>query len=84
MHDYEANNKLIQATPGTLAIGKPTYSEVNGGRAYFVYPVTFTDMQKGKTVVYKGGMLRVGVFWQGQPSNLLCLVQLVRAKVTSV
>jgi hypothetical protein len=54
IHDYEANNKLIQATPGTLAIAKPIYSEVNGDRAYFVYPVTFTDKQKGKTVTYKG------------------------------
>jgi hypothetical protein len=75
MHDYEANNKLIQATPGTLAIGKPIYSEVKGDRAYFVYPVTFTDRQKGKTVVYKGTwamtLLRMQKSWvfTGSGSN---------------
>jgi hypothetical protein len=75
MHDYEANSKLIQANPGTLAIGKPIYSEVNGDRAYFVYPVTFTDRQKGKKVVYKGTwamtLLRMQKSWvlAGSGSN---------------
>ncbi len=52
--DYEANNKVIQATGGTLTIGKPLYTEVTADRAYMIYPATFTDAQKGKPVVYKG------------------------------
>ena len=51
---YEANNKAIQATYGSLSIGKPIYTEVSGGHAYAIYPATFTDTQKGKSVVYNG------------------------------
>ena len=54
MNDYAANNKAIQATGGTLWIGKPAYFDVQGGRAYTNYPVKFSDVQKGKPVVYKG------------------------------
>ena len=52
--DYEANNKLIQATHGSLVIGEPIYTEVRKNRAYLIYPVTFSDTQKGKPVTYKG------------------------------
>jgi ketosteroid isomerase-like protein len=54
INGYEANNKAIQATHGTLVIGKPIYTELMGDRAYSIYPATFTDTQKGKPVVYKG------------------------------
>lgn len=52
--DYQANNKALQATHGTLEIGNPVYQEFNAGRAYLIYPATFSDMQKGKPVEYKG------------------------------
>lgn len=54
MASYDANNKAISATHGTLAIGKPAYSEVSLDRAYIIYPATFSDTQKGKPVTYKG------------------------------
>ena len=56
---YQANNKLIQATPGTLSMGKPIYTELHGTHAYLIYPVAFTDTQKGKQIVYKGTMTMV-------------------------
>lgn len=52
----KANNKAIQATLGTLSIGKPTYTDVKGNNAYSVYPVTFTDAPNGKPVSYRGSM----------------------------
>jgi ketosteroid isomerase-like protein len=52
--DYEKNNKALQATHGTLTIGNLIFEEIAGDRAYVIYPATFTDMQKGKEVVYKG------------------------------
>jgi hypothetical protein len=54
MSAYDANNKRIQATPGVVSIGRPLYTELTGGRAYMIYPATFTDVQNGKTAVYKG------------------------------
>ncbi|HXS05595.1 MAG TPA: hypothetical protein VN723_02300 [Rhizomicrobium sp.] len=54
INDYVANNKAIQATGGTLTIGKPLFFDASGGRAYATYPATFSDVQKGKPVVYKG------------------------------
>jgi ketosteroid isomerase-like protein len=54
MNGYEANNKALDATHGTLTIGAPIYTEVMGSHAYFIYPATFSDTQKGKPVVYKG------------------------------
>ena len=51
---YEANNKAIQASPGTLTIGKAIYTEINGAHAYYIYPATFRDTQKGKPATYKG------------------------------
>lgn len=54
MNDYAVNNRALEATGGTLAIGPPTYSEVQGDRAYFIFPATFSHAQKGKPVVYKG------------------------------
>ncbi len=54
INGYEANNKAIQATHGSLSIGKPIYTELMGDRAYSIYPATFADTQKGKPVVYKG------------------------------
>ncbi len=59
MRDYDANNKAIHGTRGTLSIGKPAYTELMGDHAYFIYPSTFTDTQKGKQVVYKGTMTMV-------------------------
>lgn len=56
---YQANNKLIHATPGTLPMGKPIYTELHGTHAYLIYPVTFADTQEGKQVVYKGTMTMV-------------------------
>lgn len=52
--DYEANNKAIQATHGTLTIGKLIFEEITSDRAYLIYPAIFRDVQKGKTVEYKG------------------------------
>jgi hypothetical protein len=54
MTDYESNNKVLQATHGTLEIGMQIYEEINAGRAYVIYPATFKDTQKGKPVVYRG------------------------------
>ena len=51
---YQANNRALSATHGTLTIGKPAYSEVGFDRAYIIYPATFADTQKGKPVTYKG------------------------------
>lgn len=51
---YDANNRAISATHGTLTIGNPIYSEISGDRAYIIYPATFSDTQKGKPVSYKG------------------------------
>ena len=47
-------NKAIQATPGTLTIGKAIYIEIANNTAYYIYPATFKDTQKGKPVTYKG------------------------------
>ncbi len=52
--DYESNNKAIQATHGTLTIGKLIFEEITADRAYFIYPAIFRDVQKGKPVEYKG------------------------------
>jgi hypothetical protein len=52
--DYESNNKALQATHGSLTIGKVIYEEVNAGKAYVIYPAVFRDEQKGKPVEYKG------------------------------
>ncbi|MEO7041488.1 MAG: hypothetical protein ABI035_04435 [Gemmatimonadaceae bacterium] len=54
--DYQANNKAIQGTDSKLELGKLIYEELNGNRAYIIYPATFSDTQKGKSVVYKGTM----------------------------
>ena len=54
VHDYEVNNKALQATPGVLSIGKAIYTEVMADRAYVIYPPTFADTQQGKPVVYHG------------------------------
>ena len=54
MKGYEANNKALEATHGTLSIGAPIYTEVMGTHAYVIYPATFTHTQKGKPVVYNG------------------------------
>jgi hypothetical protein len=54
MADYESNNKALQATHGTLEIGKPIYEELTARNAYMIYPATFTDTQRGKQVIYKG------------------------------
>ena len=57
---YQANNRALSATHGTLTIGKPAYSEVGFDRAYIIYPATFAntqkgaDTQKGKPVTYQG------------------------------
>ncbi len=66
--DYDANNKRLEATPGTLWIGKPLYREVTADHAYLIYPARFVDTQKGKTVTYKGTwtitLRRTGRGWQ--------------------
>lgn len=54
MSDYKANNKAIHAPLGLLAIGRVLYTEVSHGRAYVIYPITFTDAQNGKRMFYKG------------------------------
>ena len=54
MSAYAANNELTQAPLGVVSIGKPLYTEVRGDDAYMIYPATFTNVQNGKTVVYKG------------------------------
>ena len=54
MRDYQANNSVIGATHGDLAIGDPIYSEVKADRAYVIYPATFTDTQETTSVVYRG------------------------------
>jgi hypothetical protein len=54
MRDYEANNRRIKAARGTLSIGNPLWTDIRGDRAVLNYSATFTDVQDGKTVVYKG------------------------------
>lgn len=54
MRDYEANNRRIKAPRGTLSIGDPLWSDVSGNRAMLTYSATFTDVQDGKTMTYKG------------------------------
>ena len=54
MRDYEANNRRIKAARGTLSIGSPLWTDVQGDRAVLNYSATFTDVQDGKTVTYKG------------------------------
>jgi hypothetical protein len=54
LNAFESNNKAIPATHGSLSIGKPICAEVMGDHAYFVYPATITDTQKGKPFVYRG------------------------------
>jgi len=54
INGYEALGKSIQATGGTLAIGKASHAEVTRDHAYMVFPATFSDTEKGKPVVEKG------------------------------
>ncbi len=54
MRDYEANNRRIKAPPGTLTIGEPLWTDVQGDRALLTYAATFVDVQGGKTMTYKG------------------------------
>ena len=54
MRDYEANNLKIKAARGTLSIGNPLWTDIQEDRAVLNYSATFTDVQDGKTVVYKG------------------------------
>ena len=54
MAAYDVNNRRIGAPRGVVSIGKPLYTEVTGTDAYLLYPATFIDVQKGKTVIYKG------------------------------
>lgn len=54
MNDYKKNSQAIQLTEGTLWIGEPSYVDIAGSRAYAVYPATFSDNEKDKSVVYKG------------------------------
>ncbi len=56
MKAYQSNNEAIHATLGTLSVGKPLYTEVQGSHAYSIYPVAFTDVQNDKKVTYKGSM----------------------------
>jgi hypothetical protein len=54
MRDYDANNRRIKAPRGTLTIGEPLWTDVNGGKALLTYAAVFTDVQDGKTMTYKG------------------------------
>ena len=54
MRDYQANNKVLAASHGRLAVGRLAYSEIRGDKAYYIYAATFSDKQAGKPVVYKG------------------------------
>jgi hypothetical protein len=54
MRDYEANNRRIKAPLGTLSIGDPLWSDVLGNSALLTYSATFTNVQDGKPVTYKG------------------------------
>jgi hypothetical protein len=54
MNAYKSNSKAIELAGGKLWVGKPSYTEVTGDRAYVIYPATFSDTEKGKPVVYKG------------------------------
>lgn len=54
MRDYEANNLRIKAARGTLLIGNPLWTDVQGDRAVLNYSATFTDIQDGKPISYKG------------------------------
>lgn len=51
---YIPNDRSLGATLGTLSIGRLVYGEVAHHHAYFIYPATFTDTQRGNSVVYKG------------------------------
>lgn len=54
MDAYHANNKVIQLTDGRLSIGKALSSYMTGNTAYMIYPATFSDKEKGKSIVYRG------------------------------
>ncbi len=54
MKDYKKNNEATHAPLGKVSIGGTKFKEFNGTRAYIIYPVTFTNTQDGKAVVYKG------------------------------
>ncbi len=56
MKGYQSNNEAIHATLGTLSVGRPLFTLVQGNYAYLIYPVTFTDAPNGKKVAYKGSM----------------------------
>ena len=56
MKAYQTNNAAIHASLGILSIGKPLYTDARANTAYVIYPVTFTDVQSGKKVTYKGTM----------------------------
>ena len=53
MDAYVVNNAALKAQGGRLAIGKAAYAEVQGDRAYIIYPATFSHTRDGKPVVYK-------------------------------
>jgi hypothetical protein len=54
MRDYVANNKRTKAANGTLTIGKPLWTDVNGSHALLTYDAVFTNVQDGKSMTYKG------------------------------
>jgi ketosteroid isomerase-like protein len=54
MRDYDANNRRVKAPRGTLTIGEPLWSDVNGDKALLTYAAVFTDVQDGKAMTYRG------------------------------
>ena len=54
MRDYDANNRRTKAPRGTLSIGDPMWTDMQGNRALLTYSATFINVQDGKTMTYKG------------------------------
>lgn len=54
MRDYESNNRRTKAARGTLSIGAPLWTDITGDHAVLNYAATFTNVQAGKAVTYKG------------------------------
>ena len=54
MRDYESNNRRTKAARGTLSIGAPLWTDITGDHAVLNYAATFTNVQAGEAVTYKG------------------------------
>jgi hypothetical protein len=56
---YDAYNKKVGVTDGSVTIGTPSHVDVTGSVAYVVVPATYTYKQHGKTVTESGATLTI-------------------------